>query len=215
MRQICKKCNIEKDFDTINFPCVKVKGKIYLEKSCKACKIKRGLELRHKRYHKDPEFRKKVLSHNDKSRIANQIVKNDTWKRRVEKSKEWKAKNRDKVRQRDKDRHYKRYADPTYRVSKQMSNKINLLIKDKNNTSWVKCVEYSINDLMTHLEAKFRDGMTWDNYGSHWHIDHIKPVSWFKFTSKNDAEFKQCWALSNLQPLLVKENLTKGNRFMR
>jgi len=67
---------------------------------------------------------------------------------------------------------------------------------------------------MVHLESQFKPGMNWENYGKYgWHIDHIRPQSWFKFESKNDPEFKICWALSNLQPLWAKENSFKGNRF--
>ena len=95
-----------------------------------------------------------------------------------------------------------------------MSNRINQLIRDKNKQSWLDIVNYNIEELKVHLENKFRDGMTWENYGKHWHIDHIKPVSHFKFTSKFDQEFKECWQLTNLQPLLAKENLSKGNRYV-
>ena len=104
--------------------------------------------------------------------------------------------------------------NPTYRVSRSMSSRINQLIRDKEFTSVIDLLDYSIKELMIHLEKRFRDGMNWDNYGPYWHIDHIKPVSHFKFKSKNDFEFKECWALSNLQPLLKSENLSKGNRYI-
>jgi hypothetical protein len=55
--------------------------------------------------------------------------------------------------------------------------------------------------------------MTWENYGSFWHVDHITPKSWFKYESIKDAKFKECWALSNLQPKLRMDNIRKGNRF--
>ena len=55
--------------------------------------------------------------------------------------------------------------------------------------------------------------MNWENYGSYWHIDHIKPKSLFIFESLEDEEFKQCWSLNNLRPLEAKENIRKGNRF--
>jgi 5-methylcytosine-specific restriction endonuclease McrA len=52
--------------------------------------------------------------------------------------------------------------------------------------------------------------MTWENYGIYWHIDHIKPLSWFNL----ETEFKDAWALSNLQPLEATKNLSKGNRYI-
>jgi len=73
---------------------------------------------------------------------------------------------------------------------------------------------YSPDDLINHLENQFQDGMSWDNYGLYgWHIDHIKPDSWFNYKSTEDKEFKKSWALSNLQPLWAKDNLSKNNRY--
>jgi 5-methylcytosine-specific restriction endonuclease McrA len=61
--------------------------------------------------------------------------------------------------------------------------------------------------------------MTWDNHGKYekgkkkWQIDHIKPKSLFNFETPEDPEFKECWALENLQPLEAMENIKKGNKF--
>ena len=66
---------------------------------------------------------------------------------------------------------------------------------------------------MSHLESKFTEGMTWDNYGE-WHVDHKKPMTLFEFTSTDDEGFKECWALDNLQPLWGKDNLSKGTRYL-
>ena|SRR3990167_2666119 len=76
---------------------------------------------------------------------------------------------------------------------------------------WCSVVGYSIDELRGHLEPLFSDGMSWENYGE-WHIDHIIPKSFFSFTSPEDAAFKQCWALTNLQPLWAEDNLSKSNR---
>jgi hypothetical protein len=44
----------------------------------------------------------------------------------------------------------------------------------------------SIEELMKHLENKFKIGMCWKNYGDKWELDHIIPVSYV-----NHEEFKQ------------------------
>jgi endogenous inhibitor of DNA gyrase (YacG/DUF329 family) len=79
--------------------------------------------------------------------------------------------------------------------------------KDRN--SWINLVGYTKFDLMKHLEKQFTKGMNWNNYGK-WHIDHIKPVTAFKFSSYHDKEFKECWSLNNLQPLWASDNIRKG-----
>jgi len=76
-----------------------------------------------------------------------------------------------------------------------------------------KLVGYTLENLTKHLEKQFDDKMSWDNYGSYWHIDHIKPKSLFNYTSEIDKEFKECWGLNNLQPLEAKANLIKHNKY--
>ena len=73
-------------------------------------------------------------------------------------------------------------------------------------------VEYLGCDISTYrdyLEAKFRDGMTWENYGELWQIDHIVPLTYGNPTVEEAFERLN---FTNTQPLTVKENLAKGNR---
>jgi hypothetical protein len=65
-----------------------------------------------------------------------------------------------------------------------------------------------LQSLRKHIESKFLDGMSWDNYGR-WHIDHIKPVSSFDLTDQE--QIKQCFHFLNLQPLWAADNIKKRN----
>ena len=58
-----------------------------------------------------------------------------------------------------------------------------------------------------HLESKFTDDMSWDNYGE-WHVDHIIPVS--AFDQSDLEQRKECWHYSNTQPLWAEDNMAKG-----
>ena len=107
----------------------------------------------------------------------------------------------------------RRKNSPTLRISDSVSGQIRQQIKNKNQRTVFSLLGYSLKDLMNHLEAQFKSNMTWENYGTLWHIDHIIPISWFKFETTDDAEFEKCWSLSNLQPLLASINLSKGNRY--
>ena len=71
---------------------------------------------------------------------------------------------------------------------------------------------YSPEQLKQHLESKFELGMTWENK-DRWHVDHIVPDSWFTYSSIDDEQFKECWALENLQPMWESENMSKNNRY--
>ena len=78
---------------------------------------------------------------------------------------------------------------------------------------------YSAKELKEHIETLFLPTMTWDNHGTEWHIDHIKPVSSF---DKN-TDVKIVCSLSNLQPLFIttreidgiiyEGNLNKGKKY--
>ena len=79
----------------------------------------------------------------------------------------------------------------------------------KNGNHTFDIVEFTLNDLIVHLEKQFTDGMSWDNYGT-WHIDHKIPIAVFNFTKPEHQDFKKCWSLSNLQPMWAQDNLSKG-----
>jgi hypothetical protein len=65
-------------------------------------------------------------------------------------------------------------------------------------------------ELTIHIEKQFTSHMSWSNYGD-WHIDHIRPCASFDLT--NDAQVRQCFCYTNLQPLWAKENLAKGSQW--
>lgn len=77
----------------------------------------------------------------------------------------------------------------------------------KKESSSIDLLGYSAKELKEHLESKFLEGMSWENRNS-WHIDHIIPVT--KFDKNTDIKIVN--ALSNLQPLWKKDNISKGNR---
>ena len=69
----------------------------------------------------------------------------------------------------------------------------------------------SIAEFKTYIEGKFQPGMTWENRGFYgWHIDHVRPVS--SFNLHDPDQLKACTHYTNLQPLWMHDNLSKGNR---
>jgi hypothetical protein len=81
----------------------------------------------------------------------------------------------------------------------------------KRRCKWEDLLGYSVDELKAHLESQFTEGMTWDKFfGGGIHIDHIIPRMNFNYTSPNDLQFKQCWALLNLRPIWPKENSVSG-----
>lgn len=73
---------------------------------------------------------------------------------------------------------------------------------------------FTIGEVKRHLERQFVRGMNWGNYAGNlpwktkrktWCIDHIVPKSTF-----SASEMRAAFAISNLRPLWIKANLSKG-----
>ena len=71
---------------------------------------------------------------------------------------------------------------------------------------------YSEKELLAHISAQFKDGMSWDNRES-FHIDHIVPIDWHIKNGITDPKIIN--ALSNLQPLYPHENRKKSNKYSK
>lgn len=147
--------------------------------------------------------------------------------RRREYNKKYKEENREKIRE----YHRKRYQnpevkaralkrerervanDPAFRLRKNLKSRIYIALKKGLGTkseSTITLLGCSVEDLKSHLEEQFQNGMTWENYGK-WHVDHIKPCA--KFDLNNPEEQKKCFHYSNLQPLWAEDNLRKKDKF--
>lgn len=79
---------------------------------------------------------------------------------------------------------------------------------------WQEALGYTAQQLADHIESLFAPNMTWDLLKTgRIHIDHIKPKSLFSYASPHDEAFKECWAMSNLQPLWAEDNRAKRNYY--
>ena len=108
-----------------------------------------------------------------------------------------------------------RYKNPQNKLNQSMSVLIRRSLKDnKKGKKWETIVGYSLNELKTHLEKQFLIGMTWDNYGTIWHVDHKIPRAAYNYTKYEDLDFKRCWDLKNLQPLWAFDNISKHDKIL-
>lgn len=103
--------------------------------------------------------------------------------------------------------------DENFRLAKYLRNTVYVAVK--NNAKKSKKAEWilgcSVSEYRQYLESKFKEGMSWENYGQ-WHIDHIEPL--FKFDLKKEEEFLRVGHFLNTQPLWKDENLKKRNTEM-
>ena len=139
--------------------------------------------------------------------------------------KEYRIKNKDKIaaqvkawRSNNKESQNAWYAekrkDPLYRLAHNLRSRLyDFLkgkIKHKNTESLTGC---SFEDLKKYLESQFEPGMTWENYGSYWSVDHKEP---FISIDPNDKiAIERITHYSNLRPLLIEENSRKATKDKR
>jgi hypothetical protein len=175
----CKSCN--KAYNESNRERIKEqKRKYYLDK--KGNFLKRGRDY---------------YQHNREQRLAYQSEYNQL--------------NRDKIRAYKRTWKLGRYAaDPLFAVELRCRRRILHALngqgfsKKATTKDMLGC---TYEELMTHLESQFVEGMSWDNR-SEWHIDHIVPLA----SAESEEEILGLCHYTNLQPLWAHENLAKGAR---
>lgn len=131
---------------------------------------------------------------------------------RAAKNKEWLAANREKIRAIKRDRWLN---DPQFKLRESIRNRIRNAMrryaKGSKPRSTILAVGCTMTDLQAYIESKFQPGMTWQNWGINgWHIDHIRPLSSFDLTDKE--QFDKAIHYTNLQPLWAADNIGKGAR---
>lgn len=151
----------------------------------------------------DPEFRKTQLEVNKRWHQANAD-------RKRSRNQQWRAENPDKVRGYLADAYAR---DPLrYNVSAHIAFCLKRSGSSKAGRRFESLLGYAVETLKQHIERQFSRGMSWGNHGTVWELDHIIPLTLFKFSSADDPEFRAAWALTNLRPLAKIENRSKGGR---
>lgn len=184
--KICSKCGEDKLICEFSYSSRNKNG---LRGECKECQKKYYLinseklkKRRVDRYHEDTEkeqTRIKQYYRKNKEDIINKL----------------KVKKRENV---------------TLRVISNLRSRIVQFMKSKKihkDNKTLDLVGCSVEFLREHLERQFKDGMSWDNYGS-WHIDHIVPLS----SAHSTDDVNKLCHYTNLQPLWAYENLSKGGK---
>jgi hypothetical protein len=89
-------------------------------------------------------------------------------------------------------------------------NQLKRVLRQSNLEKAKPSIEYlgcSVEYFKNFIEKKMTKDMTWDNI----HLDHIKPIT--KFKLDDEDQFLDCCNYTNFQPLLVKDNLEKNNKW--
>lgn len=193
---VCKDCNKKKNNRVLNKP-----TKDMPDKTCTKCNcIKEATEYR---------FRTNVCIECEKNKMYE-------WrKQNPEKFKEHIQRYRSNPEFRGKINEYRRNkynTDIIERIRHLCRLRIRQLIKSKKDNIHYNLLGCSYTTLVKWLEFNFYDDISWDNYGTVWHIDHIRPCSSFDLT--NITEQYRCFNWKNLAPLYAKDNISKSNKII-
>lgn len=82
----------------------------------------------------------------------------------------------------------------------------NLDIKKQNKSTELLGADHAT--VLRHIEAQFRPGMSWENHGLVWHVDHRIPLA----SANSQEELIPLFHYTNLQPLFKEENWEKNSR---
>lgn len=134
--------------------------------------------------------------------------------RHLENTRRWRSENPDRAREIARRSKKKRISTPWGAINNCMFPVLHAGVKANSTTvgKYAAAAGYRWADLRAHLEAQFTDGMTWENWGEVWELDHIEPLSAFHYVDLLDPLFKQAWRLDNLRPLLRHLNQSKGSK---
>lgn len=100
-------------------------------------------------------------------------------------------------------------ADLNVRLRRYIRSRMSCVLRGKiKSGSTMVLLGCSIENLWIYLESKFHLGMTRENYAKYWEVDHIIPLASFDLSQPDHQ--KRAFHFSNLQPLTLAENRSKG-----
>ena len=101
---------------------------------------------------------------------------------------------------------------PENRIKQSFYSRLNIIFKGKTKQSKLlsKYLGCSPESYISWIKYQFSLGMTIDNYGTEWHIDHVKPCS--SYDLSNEEQIKDCMSWKNLRPCWKRDNLEKSDK---
>jgi len=207
-------CTICKQIKKDNEFCIDKRRKAGMSSECRKCHADMVKKWVGQNKERIQEYGKLYEEKNkEKRKKQHQLAYILNKERCLENGKIWRKNNPEKARELSRKSGAKLRKTIKGRLNCIMSSNLRTALKgNKKNRHWEKLVQYTVDQLKNHLESNFTDGMSWNNYGTHWEIDHKIPIAVFNFECPDDIDFRLCWSLKNLRPLEKKVNRMKGKK---
>lgn len=133
-----------------------------------------------------------------------------------DKRKEYYENNKEEViKQTIKYQENKKKIDTDFKLEKQLRSRIYIAFTTKglkkSNRTW-KYINCTSEFFKKWIEFQLYDGMTLENYGYFWHIDHVKPCA--SFDLSKEEEIEKCFSWKNMRPLRSDKNKKKNDKII-
>jgi hypothetical protein len=146
--------------------------------------------------------------------------------KRLERCKNYKSKNREKVRKYNEqwksenselitnyNREYeknRKSQDVDFKILRNLRTRLSQVVRTQISGNFSRSdtmrelLGIDVHRFVKWLELNFDSGMTISNYGQMWHIDHVVPCAWFNISESEDR--KICFHWTNMRPLSAMKN---------
>jgi hypothetical protein len=105
----------------------------------------------------------------------------------------------------------KRKTDIIYKLKSNLRRRLYNAIKNNQKVgSAVRDLGCPIKFFKDYIEDMFHDGMSWENWGPYWELDHIKEL--WEFDLIDVAQFKEAFHYTNYQPLTIPQHEKKTSK---
>ena len=105
----------------------------------------------------------------------------------------------------------KRKTKPDQKLRSALQRRLNRLLKGArhNSAAVFANTEFASGEqVVEHFKSKLGPGMTIDNHGTVWDMEHTIACRWYDHNDEDDV--KRCWSLANLRCMTGSDNWSKG-----
>jgi len=198
----CKKCRNERVRERYKDPSVKAQRAASRRKRRQNPEYRNNRNAYQRKRRKNPVVNAQLNAYDRKRRQNPEFRAKE---RKRSRNPEVKAKRNARARKRYKE-------DPEFRIQSLLRSRLHSALKGNAKVApTMNLVGCTPEELKWHLHAQFLPGMSWENMGRVWHIDHIIPYKAFDMGVEEDQRIVN-WYM-NLQPLWGPDNLKKSGKY--
>lgn len=226
MNQTCTKCNIEKEINAYRSKKYQLKTgidpieKICFEKTCKICTSTSNKNKKKELKINDPDkYNEQLIKAAIRDKIyydENKNVINEKNNKYYEANKlnvyEQRKKFRTENPQNARDQRKRFMSNPNNLLAQSLRRRVRTLLgTGKRAPELLGCTADEFKSwIQFNFDIDSIKGMTFENYGKIWELDHVMPCS--KFNLEIEESKLECFNWKNIAPILVSENRIKNNR---